>query len=294
MEWGSLATVPGPLVCRRVQEWAFVLEADGDKLDALARKLFAEPSGGAVEVATLGHHVIAGWAMAGEITSETPPFSTMGSSPEATMTLWVPVLREKRLELMMAGIWLDNAISLPSGREMYGFPKGWGWPEMHPDGHAFALDVFGMDYGRGQAPGRKPLLRVRRGAAHEAHPRRVWSRLHDIAVDLGKLVGAAGSLVEELAEELRTHSFSQLVFRQIRAVDDGTKAALQQIVTLPYTVSNVSGGLDLHEYAFEVSALDSHPLAQELGLESQTTRIAMHVELDFTLGDGRVIWDAAG
>jgi hypothetical protein len=288
VEWGALATVPGPLRCLRVRERGFVVEGDEDRLRALCDKLFAGPSGGAVRVKPFGHHLVLAWAEATTITSLTAPWDAMGSSPEGTLSIWVPVERQGGdLSLVMAGIYLDNPISLPSGREMYGFPKAWGWPVMGDD--ACSLDVYGLDYGKGAAPSRHPLLSVERGEAHGRGGSGAWSHLRELAGDLGDVVGVGRTLLETIG----THSFTQLLLKQIRDVEDGTKAALQQIVELPYTFAKVSGGLDLHHWAVTVHPLSSHPLEQELGLASQTTSVAFHVELDFTIEPGRVIWDAA-
>jgi hypothetical protein len=283
VEWGALATVPGPLRCLRVRERGFVVEADEDKLRALCRRLFA-----AVPVKPFGAHLVLAWAEATRITSLTPPWDAMGSSPESTLSIWMPVVRKGgSLSLVMAGIYLDNPISLASGREMYGFPKAWGWPVMGDD--ACSLDVYGLDFGKGEAPGRHPLLSVARGQAHGRPGGGVWSHLRELAGDLGDAIGVGRTLLETIG----THSFTQLLLKQIRDVEDGTKAALQQIVELPYTFANVSGGLDLHHWAVTVNPLASHPLERELGLATQTTSVAFHAELDFTIEPGRVVWDAS-
>lgn len=288
VEWGALATVPGPLRCLRVRERGFVVEADEGRLRALCDKLFTGPSGGAVRLEPFGHHLVLAWAEATTITSLVPPWDAMGSSPEATLSIWVPVERESGdLSLVMAGIYLDNSISLASGREMYGFPKAWGRPVMGDD--ACSLDVYGLDYGKGEAPARHPLLSVTRGEAHGRRRGGIWSDLRELAGDLADVAGVGRTLLETIG----THSFTQLLLRQIRDVEDGTKAALQQIVELPYTFANVSGGLDLHHWALTVHPLSSHPLEQELGLASQTAFAAFDVELDFTIEPGRVVWDAA-
>ena len=282
VEWGALATVPGPLKCLRVRERGFVVEADEEKLRALCSRLFA-----AVPVEPFGAHLILAWAEATRIVSLPPPWDRMGSSPESTLSIWMPVVRKGGLlALVMAGIFLENPISLASGREMYGFPKAWGWPVMADD--ACSLDVYGLDFGKGAAPARRPLLSVERGEAHGGTSGDTWSHLRELAGDLGDAIGAGRTLLDTIG----THSFTQLLLKQIRDVTDGTKAALQQIVELPYTFANVSGGLDLHHWALTVSPLSSHPLEQELGLATQTTSVAFHAELDFTIGPGLVIWDA--
>src|SRR5689334_10532698 len=205
VEWGALATVPGPLRCLRVRERGFVVEGDAGRLRALCAKLFEAPSGGAVRVEPFGQHLILAWAEATAITSLIPPWDRMGSSPESTLSIWMPVEREGGdLALVMAGIYLDNPISLASGREMYGFPKAWGWPVMGDD--ACSLDVYGLDYRKGEAPARHPLLSVERGEAHGGKGGGTWSHLRELAGDLADAVGAGRTLLETIG----THSFTQL------------------------------------------------------------------------------------
>jgi hypothetical protein len=58
-------------------------------------------------------------------------------------------------------------------------------------------------------------------------------------------------------------------------------------------VKRISGRPLLSEFKFKLHPLDSHPIADELGVQDQTTRLAFEVEMDFVLEDGRVLWQAA-
>ena len=55
----------------------------------------------------------------------------------------------------------------------------------------------------------------------------------------------------------------------------------------------MSGHALFHEYTCTIEELDSHPLGEELGLATQTTRWAVRTRSNFTLEAGRVLWDSA-
>jgi hypothetical protein len=79
-------------------------------------------------------------------------------------------------------------------------------------------------------------------------------------------------------------------FKQLRSVEDGSKAALQQIAEASYRAQRIWGVRLVQRFRLTVHRLDSHPLRDELGLESQDLSVAFRVKVDFTVGQGRVIW----
>ena len=125
--------------------------------------------------------------------------------------------------------------------------------------------------------------------------------LHDIGRHLRDLVEARpGEAVRpglhfaaELAKDVLAGRLRQVFLKQIRAVEDGQKAALQQVTEAPYKILKMSGRPLLHEWACTIEHLDSHPLREELGVEDQTTRWAFRTKSDFKLEQGKVLWDAA-
>jgi hypothetical protein len=77
-------------------------------------------------------------------------------------------------------------------------------------------------------------------------------------------------------------------------VSDGERASGQQITDGGVTLKRISGRPLLADFEFTLHELDSHPVAEELGVRSQTTSLAFEVEMDFVLDDGRVLWEAPG
>jgi hypothetical protein len=94
------------------------------------------------------------------------------------------------------------------------------------------------------------------------------------------------------SEILKRGGPPQIFLKQFRSVSNGERASEQQITDGTVTVKRISGRPLLSEFQFRLHRLDSHPVAAELGVENQTTRLAFEIEMDFVLEDGRVLWQA--
>jgi hypothetical protein len=290
--------------------WGFWAEADGDKLESFMRRLFAEPSDGEIDYRPIGSHVMISWGRIGSVSSMTPPFDERGAVEEDQVAVWIPVaqvkrkgdeLEAQRFAMFVAYIWLDNPMSMATGREVFGYPKSWGWPTFpagEPD--KFTLDVFGLEKYRPDARAKRyPLIEIVRGdplpdmkpveldslhaAARHAH-----QHLHGEGIDYGF------HFVVELVKDLIEHRMQTVFLKQIRAIEDGTGAALQQIAEAHYTVKSFRAAPLLHSFEMTIHPLDSQPLADELGLSSGPVHLAYECEIDFLVGGGRVVWDANG
>jgi hypothetical protein len=247
------------------------------------------------------------WGRIGSVNSMTPLFDKRGAVEEDQVAVWIPVAQVKRnggevvaerFAMFVAYIWLDNPMSLATGREVFGYPKSWGWPTFPADEpDKFTVDVFGLDYEPDAKAARHPLNEIVRSdplpdmkpveldslhaAAHHTQ-----QHLHGDHVDFG-LRFAAG-LVKDLIE----HQLPTVFLKQIRAIEDGTGAALQQIAEARYTVKRFRARPLTASYQMTVHPLDSQPLADELGLASGPVHLAYECEIDFLVGGGRVVWDA--
>jgi hypothetical protein len=292
--------------------YGFWFEAGEDKLDALCRKVFAEPSGGAVDYRPLGPNVMVSWGRIGKVVPETPPYDRIGSLEEPQVVVWIPVAltEESRgghdapaFGMFVPYIWLDNAMSLATGRELFGYPKSWGWPEFPEEGEkpVWNLDVFGLDYGPEGRAARHPLLEVDIGDTIPGDEREL--DLLDVAREVGHELFDFGDdddvdfpwlrIIRTGIGDLMERRFAGVFLKQFRSVEDGLAASQQQIVKVRYQVKRMKARPTLTEHTLTVHELDSHPVVEELGLTSQTTRLAYRCEMDFDVGDGAVIWDAA-
>ena len=188
IEYGALATAPGPLVCERARLYCFFVATDRARVQQLCDKVFKAPSGGAVRyrIPRLAPIVLSFGTIAG-LRSLHPDHVGHGTADEPEAAIWVPVIaqrwkdggyRDEHLGVFMPYIWVDDPVAFASGREVFGFAKTQGWmPRLGdprddgsprgarscPDPPAeLGLDVYGVaDYGVGAEAGRCRLMTIR-------------------------------------------------------------------------------------------------------------------------------------
>jgi hypothetical protein len=315
VEFGGLASAPGPLQCDDTTLYVFGLKADRDKLDALCTRVFRDPTGGAVDYRPLGDHVMVTFGVVGAIRPGLQPWHDMGAVREPQVGFWIPVARVERerdgdLEardfgMFCAAMMLDNPISLLSGREDYGYPKTMGWPAMPDDptdpATPFTLDVFGMDFGTGEQPERRRLM--------ELAP--VGEELSEAELAIGDVLTAGAWIKDALFDDpevelglkfayefvraLHDHKVNQVFLKQIRATGDGRRADVQQVVVAPAITKNITVTQLRHDYRCTIQPLDSHPLHDELGIvPDQVVTLALRMHFDFLIEAGQVRWSWAG
>ncbi len=308
IDYGALMTPPAPFRSTGTTLYGFWASVDADKVGALLRKVFDETTGGAVRCRPIGEHAMLSWGNIARVTPETPPYDERGGVAEPQVAIWIPVaIRDPPSDhewfaMFIPYIWLDNAMSLATGRELFGYPKAWGWPSFPgPEGpRAWKLDVFGVQYRADALADRHPLLAVTEsGALDDAVAagigsladvaRHVVRRLFRPSLDhlLGDVEVTAALTADLLAERL-----PNVFLKQVRDVGDGDAAALQQITALDYKILSITSAPLPYAHELEVFELDSHPVGAELGLQSQTLGVAYKAEMEFDVGGGRVLWDA--
>lgn len=309
VDYGALMTPPAPFRSLGTTLYGFWAQADYGRLSALCQKVFDQPSGGAVRCRPLSHYLMITWGSIARVVSGTRPYDQRGGVSEPQVAIWVPVaLREQpggreRFAMFIPYIWLDNAMSLAAGRELFGYPKSWGWlgfPKPDDASPVWTLDAFGLDYSPDALADRHPLMEiVQRGSALDAAAADL-SSLADVARHAaGRLFEHPDVLrdieiTESLAADLLADRLPNVFLKQFRDVRDGLGAALQQVVEISYEIVKLRAAPLLLEHQLTVHQLDSHPVIDELGLATQTLGLAYRVEMDFNVGGGRVLWDAAG
>ena len=185
IEYGALATAPGPLLCERARLYCFMVRTDRARVQQLCDRVLKEPTAGALRylVPRLAPVVLTFGTIAG-LRSLHPDHAGRGSASEPEAAIWVPTIAQRyeegryvdeHLAVFMPYLWVDDPIAFASGREVYGFAKTQGWmqrledPRGRTDGRvpdppeSLALDVYGAaEYGTGSELGRQRLITIRR------------------------------------------------------------------------------------------------------------------------------------
>jgi Acetoacetate decarboxylase (ADC) len=307
VDYGALMTPPAPFRSLDTTLYGFWAQADPERLRALCAKVFSEPSGGAVSCRPISRHLMITWGQIARVSSRTPPYDQRGGVAEPQVAIWVPVLLRdptrsgERLAMFIPYIWLDNAMSLADGRELFGYPKSWGWLRFPPKRgrQVWKVDAFGLNYARDALAARHPLLEVVRSDSPTDTVAEELGSLEELARDMARRLLAKNSFLEdvelglELARDVLDDRMRGVFLKQFRDVGDGLAAALQQIVEADYTILSLKAAPILSPHQLTVHPLDSHPVATELGLQDQPLELAYRVEMNFDVGGGRVLWDAA-
>jgi hypothetical protein len=311
VDFGGVTTAPAPFNLQDALVYAFFLEADADKLQAMCDKVFNTPSGGAALYHPLSHHVMLTFGTV-KVTSTVPPWNNIGYVVELHAALWIMTVRVKKegeflvaqqIRLFIPAIFVDNPISLAGGREIHGFAKNWGWATL-PDPstlESFTLDAFGGNFGQNTSAGRTRLLALDRVDATAplhleplrdiAHAARL---VRDVVLpDRGSGIVLPGwNLIKSLIEEAWRPEMPQVFLRQFRSAENGLLASQQQIVEASIKMNQETLHLIDHRYAFTLQQIDSHPFGTELGIHDQEVPFGIRITGQLMQEDGVVVWQA--
>ena len=322
IEGGGAQTYPQPYRIEGADFYAFLLAADAKALVAVCDR-YLNP----LARDGMRYHPLVGRVMLGITDIRKIQIGARDDrkfwTPEIDVAFWVPVVAVHRVAgvdvvsrfaWMMTYVVVDDTWAVASGREVYGFPKALGvirrQAAARGPGAQVALDSLTVDtlavakFGPDAEAHVQRLLEVRRvGAGSPGAPARAWVTLREAAADFFALLSGGGSgrltlpgpgLLVELFDLLRHHEYPLVFLKQFRDAADGTQACYQAVVEAPVRITSFRGGGWLDgEYRLRIEPLESHPIAQELGLAGPEPRIlaATYMAFDFDIGDGRVIWE---
>jgi hypothetical protein len=304
----------GPHVQQDAQLAAFFFDADVQQLTALCNQYLNFPTDGHTKYLPLLSKVIVLFADM-FVASRDERDGQAGRLPETEVSFWIPTVAMRsvgglfvpdHLAWFLPYLFLDESNSIATGREVYGFNKQHAHFEKpasirHP---AFAIDVLGLKHFEPEATGqRERLLDMRRtGNAPLDERPGTWQSWNDaqteVLPELLKTIAAdSKNKIVEMATMLITHQMRLVFLKQFRDVADTRLACYQAIVEAPLTLLQFQQGGSLSgNYVIHINPLDSHPLAQTLGLrlehdEQRATR-SVWMNLGFMLGAGTEIWKA--
>lgn len=310
VDYGGMQAYPAPSRFTDVAAHGFLLEAARERTQAFVDLLLNAPAHGAVEYRTFASHVMLTFVDTG--VGRFSAFPNIGYGSEREVVFWVPVARVKReagvaiveqLAWFVPYIFVDNPIAMVSGREVYGFLKEWGWislPTATDPGAPFWCDTLAAkQFSPDTHIQRLRLLEMT--AVDPGAPRKVrteWETIAEAVEAIRHAMGAGDAITLpglELAKEvldLLVHGEMPLVFlKQLRDVA-GDGACYQAIVEANARLESFRGFELDNAVDFVLQTLDSHPIAEDIGAQSQRATLCFDAEIAFTMEAGRVVWQA--
>jgi hypothetical protein len=163
-------------------------------------------------------------------------------------------------------------------------------------GEHVTMNAFGGNFGRDEGAAWRPFLEVEEVGPQDGSPqralegpaglvRRLVGELPAVNSD-GEIVLADLELTADLIENMLAGEVHQLFLKQFRDAEDGTRAAYQSVVEAPCKILSVSNKLVGRDADVTIHQLDSHPIAQEMGVTSQRAQIVFDAELDMIVEHG--------
>jgi uncharacterized protein with NAD-binding domain and iron-sulfur cluster len=321
VEFGGRATAPPPFSSTEGRFRGLVLKGDAARIADLCRRTLNDPAGGAVEYRPLlGPYVVMLTGAFGRVSSQAPSFERWGYVDEAQVSLWIPLAAgrrcaglfvRERLCMCVPFIVVNNAMSYAGGREIYGYPKSLGLLEPQDGvGDPQTVQIFGGDFSPEAQAGWKVLFEIARAPSRAAGaagakggggtaPRGAWYEPEEI-VDYFKSSAAAGwealpdlTLLDSVIRSLSKKDATQVFLKQFRDVAVQGAACYQAIVEAPIHVTSASWRPLLERWQVTVNPWDSHPVAAETGVVTQTTSLTFELKMDMVAEQGVVVAGAS-
>jgi hypothetical protein len=299
-----------------VHGYVFYLNADVAALQALCDRCLNAPSNNhlryrPVDVPLFGHYVALTFQHFDRLLSDPNPKcgyqKGMHSYNEASF--WVPVAREAAdgsqgpLEMFIPYMFVDNWIALATGREVYGFPKEYADELVMPKSGAgpFHISALTLDEVSKPVPAvRKRILKCEPSSKFKPSPgflalqfpNNLWPLIEEGGLLLEPYARELFGPIQDIIKILLAGELPLVFLRQMRAVGAGNAADLLQIVAAKARPFEVQNFKFISPHTLDLASLESHPIAEDLGLPGGKLEspIAVELEIKFGLQPGVVVW----
>jgi hypothetical protein len=309
--------------------YCFVVDVDPARVDRKAARELNDPTGGLEKFRSGGGAALLNFVTISCITPADPPDSWLGYLPEKECSLWVPLADLERRQLLWSVpyMFVDSGPAMSGGREIFGFPKQYGWVDVTRDQNApdeFSLATVALaKNGPDEMAKKQLLISVKRP---HGQPVALTSVVDNAGLLLEHLLGhdALASLRERgrdrvlhdvlsMRVPLQAMSASEVAFlfvgqvlgmrlpmvllKQFRDVVEPSSACYLGVIKVTNEINVFRhGGLLPDDYSIEIADLAGEPIRRELGLAPNPIQpaIAFWLEFDFVVGGGEVLWDSLG
>lgn len=307
----------GPFALNNTTLFGFMLDSSLAKQQAILDHFLNKPSRGAVDYRAVTDQVLLYFSRMRTTRSLGEPDKRKGWLPEQECGLWIiavstkdlgPISLAKQLVIFPYTLFVDSGHAAITGREVYGFPKEMAdlvIPQSPSQADLFQLSTVAFPQFNPQTLGVNSLLielRKVAGSCGGALAQVFNDGLETIEGLLGALLGKTGrvtlptlGLVFNTLADLIRGEAPFVFLKQFRDIENSDLACYQAIATASSKVTAFrrAGFLDGH-YSLTIPTLASHPLVEELGLNTQRFDAVrgFFVDMDFQYLMGHTIWSA--
>jgi uncharacterized protein with NAD-binding domain and iron-sulfur cluster len=300
---GGSVMMHSPLQLKNSDMYGFFVKGETARLQATIDATLNAVAGTRMTFKAISPYVLMTFTQVNHADSAAPVDHAKGWITEVDIVTWIMVgAMDDEGELAHiyyypAHIFVDDAMALINGRELFGYPKYLCEHEISEKRCALSAKGF-HPFGPDTRIAMHPLLEV--NATHqsgEETPLENWVDLIEEAIKLFLSIpdffnmDVAGW--KDILSLLRNPRIDQIFLKQFPD-SAGLKAVYQAILAAPATIEKIHGGkLLAYEYEAVLHAFDSFPLNETLGLKlgPQQAILPYYLNFDFTAQPGEELVD---
>ena len=305
---GGSVLMHAPLQLKNAEMYGYFVRGDVAKLQATLDSTLNQVAGGRMRFKALSPYVLLTFTRVNHADSAVAVDHAKGWITEIDIVTWIMVGamdaegKLAHIYYYPAHIFVDDAMALINGRELFGYPKylcEYEIPAAGSEPLRCALAAKGFQpFGPETPLALHPLLEIDATAKTGAeHPVKDVLDLVEQAVQLFLSIPdffhLDGAGVADILSLLRQPRIDQIFLKQFPD-SAGLKAVYQALLAAPATIDQLhSGALLGYEYECVLHRFDSFPLDQTLGLKlgAQPAILPYRLNFDFTAQPGAELID---
>ncbi len=309
--FGPRDVVPPPFYSRGGSFLVLILPAEQTQLQTLVDTMLNEPAKGQVSYTVPGKWVAMQVGTYVALGSRASGYASAGMASETSVAFWVPLLGKQGaatdyVALNAPFVYVDQPMSLSSGREVFGYPKSLGrfTPELW-NGSGIEMYAFGGMYFQNSHATWSPLIKLLpatttagvagpvQAALEEETPTQVAEVIFRGANAIPDTVAGLGGELWETVKRfvaMLEGTMRQAFLKQFRDVAGSTGACYQKVIEANGTVISPRVSLSDTTWRVQLSQQSNHPIAAELGLAPVIeTKLGFTISMDIELLPGTVV-----
>lgn len=305
---GGSVVMHSPLTLKRASMYGFFLKGRLAQLQQTVDLALNQVAAGRMKFKVLSPYVMTTFTRIAHANSTTPVDENKGWITEIDIITWIMVGRldaSGKIEYVYwypCHVFVDNAMALINGRELYGYPKYLCQYEIPQDGTeplrcSVAAEGF-QPFGESTQIALHPLLEI--NAGKKLNPHKPLQNFLEFLAEALELLASMPDFLdldaagwEDILSLLSNPRTDQIFLKQFPD-SAGEKAVYQAIVTAPAEVNAFhSGSLLGYDYTATLHPFASFPLDQTLGLPlgDSPAILPFNLQFDFTVMQGEELVD---
>ena len=304
---------PQPFYEKGSQMMSFIFKSDSKSLQTVCDNWLNLPTNNELYYQPLLPVVMVTFANNKQSWPTTAPYDQWGVIPYQEVIFSIFVVRVKKLgdvwitehvSTLVPYIFVNDAIVMANGREIYGMPKTFGMIQLpdsplDPQKYFELATVSAATFKKGAPFSTLPIASIGQTSTNDIPTKNEWTDITSAAKALKNLIFGTEhielpglNLIIEIADLFLEKKIPFTALRQVRSISSPEEAAYKAVIEFDSRMQNLNGGgLIKGTFQLKLPQNDLFPIATDLGLtDGQLAEAAFWIDWDFLFETGNEIW----